>query len=365
MADGDAFAGRAGLRGSFGRFMYVNGADDLLRLGRWDEVQERLDEAERLEPGMTSEPMLRAIGTQLKALRGETGEAHDQLERGLAVAGGLPSEFVTPLHTAGAVLALVEGDPAAARDHVRAGRDGVDVPDPLYTPPLLTAGLAAEAELAGLARARHRPAEAAAAIRRAGRLVEQLDAIAAAHGGTSAPPDALANRALGHAELARARGDPSPERWDEAAERFDALHEPFPAAQARLRLAEAVLAATGARSTAARLLGLVARTARDLRAAPLEAQAAALARRARVELPGEEPGPADAAGAPAGLTSREAEIVALLAAGLTNREIGRRLFITPKTVGTHVAHIFDKLDVHTRMEAAARAEQLGVVPPVR
>ena len=64
---------------------------------------------------------------------------------------------------------------------------------------------------------------------------------------------------------------------------------------------------------------------------------------------------------PEPLSVREQEILELLAAGLTNREIGRRLFITQKTVGTHVAHIFQKLDVHTRLEAAGRAQQLGVL----
>ena len=66
-------------------------------------------------------------------------------------------------------------------------------------------------------------------------------------------------------------------------------------------------------------------------------------------------------GGRAGLTRREEEVLRLLADGLTNREIGRRLFITQKTVGTHVAHIFRKLDVHTRLEAAGRAQQLGVL----
>ncbi len=44
----------------------------------------------------------------------------------------------------------------------------------------------------------------------------------------------------------------------------------------------------------------------------------------------------------------------LLADGLTNREIAARLFISQKTVGAHVAHIYEKLGVHSRVEAAAR-----------
>ena len=50
----------------------------------------------------------------------------------------------------------------------------------------------------------------------------------------------------------------------------------------------------------------------------------------------------------------------LLADGLTNREIAARLFISQKTVGAHMAHIYAKLGVHTRVEAAGRARRLGV-----
>ena len=50
----------------------------------------------------------------------------------------------------------------------------------------------------------------------------------------------------------------------------------------------------------------------------------------------------------------------LLADGLTNREIAARLFISQKTVGAHMAHIYAKLGVHSRVEAAGRARQLGV-----
>jgi DNA-binding NarL/FixJ family response regulator len=60
------------------------------------------------------------------------------------------------------------------------------------------------------------------------------------------------------------------------------------------------------------------------------------------------------------LTQREIDVLRLLAHGLTNRQIARRLFISEKTVGTHVAHIFAKLGVHTRVEAASRAQALGV-----
>ena len=241
MTEGDAFATRAGMRGSFGQFMFVNGADDLLRLGRWDEVGERLEQAERTSLGLTSEAMHRAIAAQLHASRGEVDAARRHLDRALAIADGLPSEFVTPIHTAGALLALVERDPAGARRHVDAGLADLDEMDPLYTPPLLTSGIRAEAELAELARAQRRLADADRALSRAGRLAADADRIVAAR--PAAPPDALAHQALAHAEVARANDEPAAERWAAAAGRFVDLGEPYPAAYAQLRQAEALLAA--------------------------------------------------------------------------------------------------------------------------
>ena len=64
-----------------------------------------------------------------------------------------------------------------------------------------------------------------------------------------------------------------------------------------------------------------------------------------------DPEPEDAHG----LTPREAEVLGLVADGLTNRQIGERLFITPKTAGLHVSHILAKLNVDSRVKAAAVA----------
>jgi ATP/maltotriose-dependent transcriptional regulator MalT len=58
------------------------------------------------------------------------------------------------------------------------------------------------------------------------------------------------------------------------------------------------------------------------------------------------------------LSHREKEVLSLLAQGLTNREIGSALFISPVTVKVHVRHIFDKLGVKSRAAAAMRASQL-------
>ncbi len=61
------------------------------------------------------------------------------------------------------------------------------------------------------------------------------------------------------------------------------------------------------------------------------------------------------------LSERELEILRLVAAGLTNREVGDRLYISDETVKKHLANIYGKLQVHRRIEAAVRARELGLL----
>jgi len=60
------------------------------------------------------------------------------------------------------------------------------------------------------------------------------------------------------------------------------------------------------------------------------------------------------------LTEREREVLALVAAGRTNRQIGEELFMSEKTASVHVSRILAKLDVRTRGEAGAVAHKLGL-----
>jgi DNA-binding NarL/FixJ family response regulator len=63
----------------------------------------------------------------------------------------------------------------------------------------------------------------------------------------------------------------------------------------------------------------------------------------------------------ASLTPREREILELLAEGLTMQQIGRRLDISPRTVETHVANLYRKLAVRSRVQAVSRAASLGLI----
>ncbi|GIK37109.1 MAG: hypothetical protein BroJett011_09420 [Chloroflexota bacterium] len=60
------------------------------------------------------------------------------------------------------------------------------------------------------------------------------------------------------------------------------------------------------------------------------------------------------------LSERELEVLQWLASGASNREIGRRLYITESTVKQHVYNIFGKLNVRNRTQAALQARKLGV-----
>ena len=195
MRAGEREAARLGLRASFGRFMYVNAADDLLRLGRWDEAAERLAEAARIDLSRTAVMMRCATLGLLETLRGDFAAPAPRWTRRPTT--GFPSEFLAPVAVARAELALAEGDPLAARVHVAGAMTGVQ--DPFYTPPLYSLGLRAEADLAELARGRRRDPETA----RADELVAGLDALVT---GSDAPPGALAHLALGQAERARLGG---------------------------------------------------------------------------------------------------------------------------------------------------------------
>jgi DNA-binding NarL/FixJ family response regulator len=62
-----------------------------------------------------------------------------------------------------------------------------------------------------------------------------------------------------------------------------------------------------------------------------------------------------------GVSGREIEVLELLAAGRSNKEIAARLDVSPNTVKTHVAKLYDKLEVRRRTQAILRARELGMI----
>ncbi|HEY8980318.1 MAG TPA: response regulator transcription factor [Streptomyces sp.] len=73
--------------------------------------------------------------------------------------------------------------------------------------------------------------------------------------------------------------------------------------------------------------------------------------------------PAEPAGPPDGLTARETEVVILIAEGLSNQEISRRLHVSPTTVKTHINNLFAKASLKDRAQAVSYAYRKGLVKP--
>jgi DNA-binding CsgD family transcriptional regulator len=159
------------------------------------------------------------------------------------------------------------------------------------------------------------------------------------------------------AEASRLAGASDADLWHAAAQAWELVPAPHRAAYARLRLAEALLAGKGQRQRAKAEIGAVLDVAAQLGAGALAEEASCLAERARL-------GPAIARPAEDadhfGLTRRERDVLGLVCAGRTNRQIAAQLFISPKTAELHVSRILAKLSVTTRVEAAALAHRAGL-----
>jgi DNA-binding CsgD family transcriptional regulator/tetratricopeptide (TPR) repeat protein len=352
---GERHARELGMEASFGRFLALNAATDELLLGRWESAEERLDaigDAD-LEP-WNAIARGQAAG-QLLLARGRLDEAYAQLEAARVLCERAPAECGPAVYAGLAELSLWRSDPGQARALVRDGLRSIAEGDLLYAPALHAIGARVEAEAATRAAAAGRDRSAAAAA--AAELLEALEALLAA----ASTPSARAHRATCRAEVARAAGADSPQTWAEAVAAWEAIGSPYGAAYARWRQAEAVLAASGPRGEAAELVQAAHREAVRLGAALLREALEGLARRARIDLGGGgspgAAGPAPLAGL--GLTERELEVLSLVGEGLTNRQIGERLFISPKTAGLHVSRILSKLNVSNRTQAAEVAHRVS------
>jgi DNA-binding CsgD family transcriptional regulator len=195
------------------------------------------------------------------------------------------------------------------------------------------------------------------------RLLERLDGLIARITGVI-PPVVLASRAACAAEYSRIGGTGDAALWADARRHREACANPYQAAYARWREAEALLGSGGDRAAVENLVRDAHAVVDELGAAPLRGELEALARRARIDL-GQHHSPEAAPNATLErleLTPRELEVLALLAVGQTNREIGANLFISDKTASVHVSRILTKLSVPNRAAAAAAAHHLGLTP---
>jgi DNA-binding CsgD family transcriptional regulator/tetratricopeptide (TPR) repeat protein len=355
MLDAGAEARMTGLDRSFGGYLDALAAEALIRLGRWSEADTILDHSEGTEAFPLGELRLAFAGALLAARRGDRDRAHALL----AEAEARP---VDPLHrwfldraTAESHLALGEWAEAAEVAERALARDATA----LWQARFVMLGTAADVELALDARARRELVDPDAI---AARLRGRIDAarVAAVTGqGTEEAPDSAAHLAHAAAEVTRLH-DSDPDAWAEAARRWAHLGDPYWLATARVRETEAA-AARGETARAAETLREAHQLASDLAAEILLTDIDAVSRRTRLSVDAPvarvlEKSAIDQLG----LTAREAEVLSLVAAGQTNRQIGEALFVSEKTASVHVSNILRKLGVSSRVDAAAVAQRIGV-----
>jgi DNA-binding CsgD family transcriptional regulator/tetratricopeptide (TPR) repeat protein len=328
-------------------------ANGLFRVGQWAEADRVLAAAMRHRPSGADAVEILLARCRLWVGFGDVEAANRDLDAVATVLAGGGARHVLPMLTLRAGLAMWQGRHDEARAAVQRGLTETRSDDLVLLGVLAWHGLRAEAE----ARAGGEVPVDRGAVRRLTVVVERM---AKGAGNAPAPVRAAidAYLALCAAELSRIEDRHDPEPWAKAADAWERRNHPYPAAYSRLRQAEAALRRKGRRAAAIAALRQAYATAQAMGAQPFAAEIAAVAARARVALINDDdtiamPPPADHAGDELSvLTSREREVLAAVAEGLTNREIGQRLFISERTVGVHVGHIFDKLQVRSRVQAS-------------
>jgi DNA-binding CsgD family transcriptional regulator/tetratricopeptide (TPR) repeat protein len=359
---------RLGLSGYWqDTFLLGSAAEALFKLGRWDEANRLAQQA--LAQARSDERLAFLMIAALEVGRGEFDAAEAHLSRVEDRMAGYSREFTRMYLVLVAELRIWQGRFDEAWEAVEQGLDLVASTDEGRSGRLVCLGMRALADLAESGRARHDPARVEKAVRAANALVSRVATMVPNPLAPAAPiPSTTAVVALWEGERSRLEGRSDPAQWDVAAAAWSALWRPYPTAYAQWRQAEALLANRAPRAQAAEPLRAAHAVAVRLGATPLRGELELLAQRGRIQLePPADPAiampEAPSAAASLGLTQREAEVLALVAEGRTNRQIGQALYITPKTASVHVSRILAKLGVTGRGEAAAVAHRLGLDKP--
>jgi len=343
----------------------ANHVEALIAIGEWEEGT-RVSAA-ALRATTRNWPHHRLVSrAELEIGRGDFDAARSHLEAALATVredarGSLTYDPVAIEH------ALWERRWGEADDAVREALARAHAGDAaLFRVQLCAQGLRAQAELAALARA----GRDTGAVRRCDGQAQELLAAArrAAAEAARVTPNAAAWCAQAEGEFERARGLARAEAWAKAADVWERCERPPRAAYCHWRQAEALVAAGASRTDASIPLRTAHALASRIGARPLVQELELLAARARLDPA--SPDPQERQVKPGmeellGLTPREAEVLTLVARGQTNREIAETLVISVKTASVHVSHILHKLDVPTRVEAAAIAHKIAPVTTAR
>lgn len=339
-------ADKLGLRRTRGSLPGMMTANCLYTLGHWTEAEQLLDDilTEDLPPLFGAS--VRGFRALVAASRGDLPLVRELVEASHKVAaqGRLATRFLIYTQLAQLELDLLLGDPEAADqslEQLLAVRDNWVPAD------------AFQVALDGLwvqtARQAATPRNQAVRRRIADRRTLLLE-LAEAQG---VPSDGHAPYML---TIRAAAGSGRMADWDRATEAWLGNRNAYQAARTLTSGAAAALSCSN-RAGAASRLRRAQEIAGQLEARPLLSAITDLAVRAGLD--DAAPDPDECPARRYGLTAREREVLRVLARGLTNRQIAAELYLSPNTVGVHIARIFTKLNVNSRAEATALAHRAG------
>jgi DNA-binding CsgD family transcriptional regulator/tetratricopeptide (TPR) repeat protein len=315
-----------------------------LARGRLREATAAAEAAVQAARPSHERPLLWALSLRSRVQRtqGDLAAAFGAAEEAVAIAERVPATSFNRLAYASLGLAQVEcGEPAEGRDRIlaRAGGPELDLVEPSWRPRLYDVLTEAELELGEL-----EAAEAWAARAKRAAAPHGLDGRGAEARRSGAAVRLARGDARGAAELAH-----------EAAEGFGRAGRRIEAARASILEARALTALGDSEAAVERLAGAHgeldacgAARYRDEAARDLRRLGRHVARRRA---------PSGSARGYGSLSEREREVVQLVARGMTNREIAGELFLSPKTVERHLARVFEKLRVSSRLAAARALER--------
>ena len=347
---GIADAERHGLARTSGAFLSINLAEPLYYLGQWDEAVQVAGRALDLAPPARTRVGLWVMDGAIALARGDhaTAVRRANASRQVLAPGGFDEQHHLPLAWLDVDVALAAEGPAAAVAVATDALARYDVSrcSPRYGWPLLVSAAMAAAQAPG--------EDAAALLDRLRALAEKLEVT-----GPVQRAWQLLHAALDPCVVVDLEAGSDPEAGtddgrlavaDAAAAAWEAVGQPYQHAVALTLAARIALAERAGRQATTRLRR-AAPIAQRLGAGPLAAQVADLTRRAGSDGDSDDPG----------LTSRELEVLRLVAAGQSNREVAAALVISPKTASVHVSNILAKLGAATRTEAAVKAHELGLL----
>ena len=344
-----------------GQWLTAPRAEAEYRLGRWDDALATVAGSAAYMTAPSPASTQQSVVARILAGRGDHAAARSVIDEALRLARPQAIDESVAARTGETWVEVLGGDPLAAARGLRtawsawADTEGRFWRSELAWQAAWVASLLAERpgrrdddagdDLAAFAQA------AVDTVRETGAYVDGIDP----------------NLDLAAAFLSRRAGHDDPARWAAAAEQLERVGYVPLAAVARQGEAEAHLRA-GAPGSAEPAMRRALEHIDRMGASALRESIQRLARAARISLePADSDAETDGAAAvpieapdPWGLSARELEVLALVAEGRTNREIGEALFISDKTASVHVTHILTKLGVSSRTEAALLAARAGM-----